>query len=508
MLAEITQVVVFQSLAVGVAALLVAAALAALLFSFVQTFRRAAVLPLAVRYACSRWINIVSVAGVALGVAAIIVVMSVMNGFISTQRRMIRGSLSDLTIQPRAVPDGNGSSRMPGSFEEYQSALEGCPHVVALAPRFIWYGLLFPKGVLDIFNLGREGQDFAAKIIAVDPNAEFKVSEFRRWISPVGEDDPGLRDVERRIYTPPGDLDRPFARLERSGSLPKDALLLGVSKAYRLRLQKADRVEITTFGTKSSRENPTPPNQLFDVVGMFHTGDQEFDSTVVLITIPSLQKLLSTDVNFTEIAVKLDDYRNADAAREEIGKRLLAKKLIKGRDYNGLPSLKIEIQTWEEQKQNLLAAVDNERSLLGFILFFIVIVATFIQFATLSMMVNEKTRDIGILSTLGASWGEILAVFVDLGVAMSLAGEIAGVALGLFLARESTLAAVERFLEDRFGLKMFNPDVYLLKSLPSEVDLVQVAIIAGATLVAGVLFAIVPAVRAARLDPARALRYE
>ncbi len=506
--APTTQVLVLQTAALVVAGALLAFALAAAVFSLVETFRRAAVLPLAIRFASSRWINVVSVAGVALGVAALIVVLSVMNGFISEHRRLIRGSLADLTIQPRARQVSGMASRMPGSFEEYRRALDGCPHVRAIAPRFVWAGLAFPTQVLDVFNLARSGSEFVVEMIGVDADAERGTSNFEKWIGPFDEGDLSARDEDRRIFQPVRDRSAPFRTTEHPDELPKEGMIVGISLAKSLRLRRGDRIEVVSIGIDATRESPTTPNMFFEVSGMFHTEEQNFDSQKVLVRIPALQKFLAArDIDFTEIVVKLDDYRNASAARDEIGRRLLAAGLLRGGDVLR-EDVSAEVRTWEEQRKVLLAAIDNERGILGVILFFIVVVATFILFATLSMLVNEKTRDIGILSTLGASWGEILAVFVDVGAAMTAAGSLLGLGVGLLVAQTRVLNAIERFLGDWFGLKLFNPEVYYLKSLPSEIHMEQVAVILGATLVAGILFSVVPAVRAARLDPARALRYE
>jgi lipoprotein-releasing system permease protein len=219
--------------------------------------------------------------------------------------------------------------------------------------------------------------------------------------------------------------------------------------------------------------------------------------------------------DFTEIIVKLDDYRHADEARLEIGRRLrkaglLAATRIRGMERpteeDEIAAYRSEIHTWEEQKGTLLRAVDNERRILGFVVFIVVLVAAFIEFAILSMMVKEKTRDIGILGTLGASAGEILAVFVDVGLAMTLAGAALG--LGIAVLVISNLTHIDEFIEVVTGSRVFNPDVYLFKTIPSEIDWIQVAWILGLTLVAGVIASLVPAWRAARLDPATALHYE
>lgn len=489
---------------------------AGILYSLWLTIRRAGVFPLGVRYASSRVINLIGVAGVSIGVAAVIVVLSVMNGFISEQRKLIRGSLADLTILPAPLNDGvDGRPRMPAKFAEYQKILAGTPHVVAVAPRFVWAALVFPPEVLNKFNLARRGSDFIVQVIGIDPEAERKVSNFASWIGELRDEEVGVSDTERRIYQTVDNPDDPFAKIKKVGTITKERMIVGVTLAGMIRLMKGTRVELATFSPQSSRGDKTdPPNMFFDVAGMFHTQEQEFDSHNVLITIPAMQKFLSEEASdFTEIIVKLDDYKNADIARIEIGRRLRSAGLISARllpsaDSDGSEAevYRREIHTWEEQKGGLLRAVENERGILGFIVFVVVVVAAFIQFAILSMMVSEKTRDIGILATLGASGGEILAVFVDVGLAITVAG--AGLGLGLALIVTSNLNNIDSWIEVITGNRIFNPDVYYLKTIPSELDWTQILWILGLTMASGVLASLIPAWRAARLHPARALRYE
>jgi len=497
-----TQVVVLRAAAAALGAGVVLFAAVMVVIAGFQTFKRAAVLPLAVRFASSRLINVVSVLGVAVGVAALIIVISVMNGFIAESKRLIRGAQSDMSIIPLPVGNAQGGTRLPAPFDAYRKALAGTPHVAAIAPRFIWYGLMIPNQRLGFHDVSRRGSRMAVELRGIDPALERGVSDLSKWLGPILPDEL-IQAEERFVFRPVDDLENPLKRLEAPEGLPKDSAIPGVTLAVDLGLMKGQRVEIVTWRPQepgaAQADVGSTPNMFLDVAGMFHTQRQEFDAKTVLVSISTLQKLLSqTGSDFTEIAVKLDDYRNAEEARHEISTRLLRAGLIRD------PTR--EVRTWEDLNRTYIAAVDNERGLLAVILFFMVIVATFILFATLSMMVTEKTRDVGILSTLGASGAEILAVFVDVGVAMTVAGEALGLALGLLVTWN--LNSIERFLDERFGLKLFNPEVYLLKSLPSVLDWNQVGVILALTVVAGVLFSVYPAIRAARLDPARALRYE
>lgn len=499
----------FQIAGIVLGAGLLGIALGALLYSIAESLRRAAVLPLAVRYASSRLINVVPPLGIAIGVAALIIVISVMNGFIAEQRKLIRGTLADLTIRPAPVSKGpDGKRGMPGRFEDYRRILQDTPGVVATAPRFMWAAMIFPPEVLDIYNLAQRGSEFVVELRGIDPDAERRVSEFEKWVGPLGADDPGVTDAERAWYQPVRDPKNPFAKYAPEGRLEKDTAVVGVSLARNLRLARDTRLEFSTFSPASTREKPVPANKLFHVSGMFHTQEQDFDVHTVLVSIPALQSFLADDsTDFTEIAVKLENYTRVGEMRRAIGERLRAAGLVAGTSRLGssVPYSR-EIISWEEQKATLLAAVDNERGILGFMLFTLVVVAAFIQFATLSMMVTEKTRDIGILATLGASSGEILAVFVDVGVAMTVVGAALG--LGLAWLVTANLNRIDGLIEVVSGRRIFNPEVYFLKTIPSEVDPVQVAWILALTLTAGVLASLAPAVRAARLHPAAALRYE
>ncbi|HKE00667.1 MAG TPA: ABC transporter permease, partial [Planctomycetota bacterium] len=356
---------VLRAAAVAVGALLVAGAFGGLLFAGAQSLRRAAVLPLAVRYAGARRIHVVSVLGVAVGVAALIVVLSVMNGLIAEHRRMLRGTLPDLTIRPEPRRDANRAGRMPGAFADYRRALDGAPHVAAIAPRYVYYGLVVPEARGGVFELARKGAWNAVEIRGIDPSLERRVSELDRWLGPVAPDELSGARERPWLFSPVADTADPLKRLERTSGLPKDAMIVGFGLAERLDLARGRRVEVATWTPEGeSTASGRTPNMYFDVAGMFHAPEQDFEASTALVTIDAVRKLVSDDdSDFTEIAVRLDDESHAAAAREDAAKRLTGAGLIRSAD---------EIVTWEDQRRPLLAAVENERSLIAILLFFIV----------------------------------------------------------------------------------------------------------------------------------------
>jgi lipoprotein-releasing system permease protein len=165
-----------------------------------------------------------------------------------------------------------------------------------------------------------------------------------------------------------------------------------------------------------------------------------------------------------------------------------------------------QVLTWEDFRGNLLGAIENERVLMAIMLSLVLMVAGFTVFAILSMMVTEKRRDIGILCALGATQRGILHLFLMIAFWDALIGALLGAVTGTWLALE--FDSIERWLSARFDVQIFNRDVYLFDHIPSIVEVGSVAVIVLGAFTCALLFAAVPAWRAARLDPLDALRYE
>ena len=215
---------------------------------------------------------------------------------------------------------------------------------------------------------------------------------------------------------------------------------------------------------------------------------------------------LSSPIRFSEVLVKLKDYeRDGLTMKAELGPKLTQKGLIFGYlDMSGedFP----EVKTWEEFRGVLLGAIENERVLMGIMLSLVLLVAGFTVFAILSMMVTEKRRDIGILTALGATPAGVQQLFLLIAFWDALLGASLGAVLGTWGALE--IDNIERWLSHTFGVQIFNRDVYLFDHIPSVVQPLWVATIVLGAFVCALVFAALPAWRAARLDPLEALRYE
>jgi lipoprotein-releasing system permease protein len=203
-----------------------------------------------------------------------------------------------------------------------------------------------------------------------------------------------------------------------------------------------------------------------------------------------LRRLAGVQDEYLLIRVKLKDPATAAAVKSDFA----------GRFPEFLTT------TWEDHRADYLRAVNNEKVLLAIVLSFIVLLGGFIILATLTLTVVEKTKDIGVLSALGATRRGVLHIFVGNGLLMGVLGSLLGIGLGWLFTEN--VNAIKDFLAERMGIQIFPADIYLFREIPTIWDWGNVAWIAGGSLLIALLAAFVPAARAARMDPVRALRYE
>ncbi len=246
--------------------------------------------------------------------------------------------------------------------------------------------------------------------------------------------------------------------------------------------------------TVTAGRPPEPVRINATVVDMFRSGMNEYDTSIVLMNINELQKSrgMHLDNSITSIHIKLKDYADAP-------------KVIAALERS-FPPGQVSIKTWEEKQGLLLSAVEVETAILNVLLFLIITVAGFGILAIFYMIVVEKTRDIGILKSLGASSNGVMSIFLSYGLGLGIVGSLAGVAIGLLFVRY--INQIEDGLSWVTGRKVFDEKIYYFFEIPTSVSPTMVISVAFGAISIAVLASILPARRAARLHPVRALRFE
>jgi lipoprotein-releasing system permease protein len=390
------------------------------------------------------FITWVSLLGVAVGIAAVITVLSVMNGFESE----LRGRL--LSLSAHAILSAGGAA-----IPDWQSRigqLQGSQGLVGAAP------------FLDTDAMLSQQSSMSGAIVrGVDPALEPEVSS--------------IADAMRE-----GKLSDLKPGLNR--------IILGRMLAYQLQVGVGDNVVVMIPGGSAGSDTFVPRLQQFEVVGTFEVGLQEHDSVLALVNLTDAEALRGIQ-GPTGIRLKFDDVLNAPDLARVAGKRL---------------NPPLQVRDWTQENQAYFRAIRIEKTMIGLILMLIVAVAVFNIVATLVMVVNDKRTDIAILRTLGLSPRGVLAVFITQGVLIGWIGTALGVGLGLALALN--VDVIVPFLETNLGFHIMDPDVYYIYGIPSELHPPDVVRIAVAALILTFVATIYPARQAARTPPAEALRYD
>jgi len=440
-------------------------------------------LAVAFRLLRARRVNLISIVGVMLGVAAIIVVMAVMDGFQRELRSMIRGTLSDLIVEL-------DPSRL-GAYSELKSAVEGVKGVEAAALQRQAFGVVStPTRDSD----GGRQNYLPLRVVGIDPAEEGRVSSILSYVrTPEGQS----REDPFRIDT--GDfIPEELPRVLISEWLAKR---VGLS---RFPLEMGDRFTLITIEQYEEEGRTAFRTHDVDaiVARVYSSGNSEYDKLHLYADARGSGQSLfgSSEGIIAELRVKLHDFAQAPDLVEDLARAIAPYDP----EIAGYP--RAHIETWEERQHNLLLAVNNEKFLLAFVLFFIVLVACFTIFATLTMTVVEKTRDIGVLRALGATPAGICSIFMLNGALVGMIGAGLGYGAGLVVA--ANVNPIREFLRANFGWDIFPSDIYLFDTIPSYIDHSAALAFAIGAAASALVFAIIPAVRAARLRPVSALRYE
>jgi lipoprotein-releasing system permease protein len=404
------------------------------------------------RYTSSRqrnrfisFISLVSITGIALGITVLITVLSVMNGFQREIRSRILGVASHVQI--------TGVDNTLTDWQSVAAAAAKNEQVIAAAPYVSGQGLLS----------GGEGVK-GTYVRGVMPDLEEKVADLG------GHMKAGSLEALR-----PGEY----------------GIVLGIELARGLGVMTGDPVTLIAPQGQVTPAGVLPRLRRFTVVGIFAVDHYEFDSGLALMNIEDAQRLYRLDNKVTGLRLKLKDLFRAPAVARELARTL------PGSFY---------VTDWTRQNANFFRAVDIEKRMMFFIVFLIIAVAAFNIVSSLFMAVKDKQADIAILRTLGASPGGITRIFLIQGTLVGLIGTIVGVAGGMALA--ANVDVVVPFIERVLGFKFLAKDVYYISELPSELRTPDVLITAVFSFVVSVLATIYPSYRAAKINPAEALRYE
>ena len=402
-------------------------------------------------------ITFISIAGIFLGVAALIIVIAVMNGFETDLRTKILGINSHVIVM-----DHTGGMR---DYPRVMREVSQVPGVVAATP-FIYSQAMLKNGntVTGVVLRGLSMED-ALKVINLGKIREGSLDYLKE----------GTRSI-------------PGLKPELSG-LP--GILIGRELAKHLGVFLFETLYVVSPSGVSTPMGMVPRMKPFVVVGIFESGFYEYDSTLAFISLKTCQEFLNMGDLVTGLEIRVDDIYRADKIAKTIERKL-------GYPYWG--------RNWMEMNRNLFSALRLEKRVMFIILSLIVLVAAFNIISALIMIVMEKNKDIAILKTMGATRTDIMKIFIFQGVVVGALGTVLGCIAGLAVA--FNLEAISRFVEKLFGFKILPGDVYYLSELPSQVNFGDVGIIIAGTMLISFLSTIYPSWRASRLDPAEALRFD
>lgn len=432
----------------------------------------------------------ISVVGVMLGVASILVVDSIFHGVMRELRRVWRGSSSDITVQtflPGALRAGTAVPT--DALLRTILATEG---VAGAAPRLRRPCLLPPGRELpEVIPIGTVSRRSVLDVLGVEPGDEASVSAFRDFLARA----PAARRVP--------DAARPFD-LAGLHDVPPGAipLLVGERCAAALALERGSTIELLTLPDLEDEpgqgDGVAAQAGTFVVAGTFQTESFIEDLTRAYAPRRELARFAGTLAASTEIAVK---------AAPGVPLLPLAATLDERLAPYGLSSFYVRpVVTWEENASEVLDAIDNQRGVLDLCLFVIVVVAGFNLLVSLQLLISEKLRDVGTLASLGGSALGIASIFTALGALVTLLGASLGLGAGALLA--ANINAVHGALSRWIGRSLWEADVYFFDEIPIAFQPQLIALAVAGTFAVTLFFAFLASIRAARLDPVETLRHE
>jgi len=392
------------------------------------------------------FISLTSIIGITLGVMALIVVLSVMNGFKSELQTKILSVASDIEVV-----------KIGGNLKDWRrlrSKLEGLKNISAIAPFTNNQAML---------SLGKYNRGVIVR--GIDPGLEPKVSDLNLKIKQ------GKFDLIQDEY----------------------GILIGSDIARYFGLSVGDKVALITSQANYSPVGMLPRLKQFKIKGVFEVGMYEYDAGLVLIHLNDAQTLFQMDKKISGLRVKLQDLNQTRKTA-----------FIISATFNDSDNL--VVTDWTRQHANLFAAIQMEKKVMFIILTLIIAVAAFNIVSTLVMGVTEKKSDIAILRTLGATKKSILLIFIWQGILIGVLGTFLGVLLGVTISLN--IDVIVPFIESLFGVEFLSKEIYYISALPSKLLLNDVILIGCMSLFLSIIATIYPSIRASRIDPAAALKHD
>jgi lipoprotein-releasing system permease protein len=455
---------------------------------------------ISLRYLRSRPISYVATGVLMLGVAVLLIVTSVMGGFQREFHKKVRGTLSDESVESRVY---FGITDAAGLAAEIRKD----PHVVATAP--------YVENIVLIDTAITRDYGF---LKAIDPAQEVTIGDFASYLLSPREileaelepQSPAVRELYKdELAAAPSAKPDPRTCFQTKSGLP--GILVGVQLYNFMRMRTGDVIKLGTFSNQAREIDPQQLTEKdflqkqFEVVGAFKTGMYEQDKRTLYCAIDAGQRFLGIDAKpahgdvpaeparISGINVKLDDYRRS----HEVAQALRAR----------LDDPRMYVLPWDMRNENLIKAVATEQFMIYFIVFFMIILAGLNLTSILTLGVIEKTKDLGILGAVGAPRLGVMQIFLFQGGLIATVGAALGTGFGLLFLRYIN-EIDQKVIGRLFGRRVFDPSIYYLDRIPTEVSGFTVFLCVVPTILLGFCLAVYPAIRAARLDPIEALRYE
>ena len=387
-----------------------------------------------------------SLVGIALGVATLIIVMSVMGGFRQELLARILGLNGHLGIYAAGEPLHD--------YDALAKKVAALPGVVSAMPMVEGQALLTTDrgGAYGGIVRGMTQQDLRALHVVSDHILGGSLADFK------------------------GD----------------DAVAIGIGLAQRLNLGIGGKLTLISPQGSATAFGTVPRIRAYTVVAIFQVGFNEADTSFVYLPLEAAQIFFQVKQAVTQIEVMVKDPDAIGTVNREI--------------RGALADVPARVIDWTQSNNSLFAAVKVERNVMFLILTLIILVAAFNVVSSLIMMVKDKTRDIAVLRTMGAGSGAILRIFLMCGASVGVAGTLVGAAIGIVFCHY--IDVIQHWLQDLTGTNLFNPEVYFLSQLPAVLDWGEVTQVIVMALVLSLLATLYPSWRAARTDPVEALRHE